>query len=170
MERLLPVLDPGLSVEEYRRLLERLYGFHAPLEAHLAALSEWQEAGFPLGPRLKCPLLRRDLLGLGLSPIELSALAGCDALPQLDSFPRALGCLYVLEGATLGGQVISRHLARLDPEIAAHHAFFRGYGARTGAMWLAFRALLVRSVPPTTETETVEAARETFQAFERWMS
>jgi light-regulated signal transduction histidine kinase (bacteriophytochrome) len=31
----------------------------------------------------------------------------------MGSFAQALGCLYVLEGATLGGQIISRHVQQL---------------------------------------------------------
>jgi heme oxygenase len=51
----------------------------------------------------------------------------------------AVGCLYVLEGATLGGQFISRHLATLGIGPANGGLFFHGYGAKTGEMWKSFQ-------------------------------
>jgi heme oxygenase len=49
----------------------------------------------------------------------------------------------VLEGATHGGQFISKHtlaLLGVTPETAGR--FFHGYGERTGAMWRTFGAAL----------------------------
>ncbi len=63
------------------------------------------------------------------------------APPSLGGVAAGLGALYVVEGATLGGRVIARHLARslaLGPADGA--AFFAGYGDRTGAMWNGLRA------------------------------
>jgi heme oxygenase len=42
----------------------------------------------------------------------VGALPQYHDLPDIEDWPRMLGCLYVLEGATLGGQIISRHLQR----------------------------------------------------------
>ena len=92
-------------------------------------------------------------------------------MPAPGSVAEAFGCLYVLEGATLGGQVISRHLARelsLSPANGA--AFFNGYGPETGPRWTAFLALLeAHAGQPEQQASVVEAARQTFLLLEQWL-
>ena len=80
------------------------------------------------------------------------------------------GLTYVLEGATLGGRVISRHIERVLGLDAAHGArFFHGYGEQTGAMWKAFRAALSAFADqPTQEDQVVASAIATFAALRVW--
>ena len=59
-----------------------------------------------------------------------------------------MGCLYVLEGATLGGVVIRRHpeqKLRLGPDNGA--AFFHAYGPDTGRRWREFCGALELALP-----------------------
>ncbi len=73
----------------------------------------------------------------------MEALSSFSELPALMEPVEALGALYVLEGSSLGRQVMLSKLAeRLDirPDWAGH--FFSGYGKQTGAMWQAFVAAL----------------------------
>lgn len=59
----------------------------------------------------------------------------------------AWGLLYVLEGSTLGGQVIAAHLGNpLSLTSGAGMAFFTGYGSRTGSMWKEFLRALQQHV------------------------
>lgn len=49
----------------------------------------------------------------------------------------ALGALYVLEGSTLGSQIIIKRLrSKLSDNI--HHYFYSGYGEQTQIMWREF--------------------------------
>lgn len=69
-----------------------------------------------------------------------SALASREALSLLpytgEGFARAAGCLYVLEGATLGSRVILGLLGRARAQPAAGATrFFQGYGPLTGERW-----------------------------------
>jgi heme oxygenase len=60
----------------------------------------------------------------------IARLPQCQTLPVIDSGPTCLGVLYVLEGATLGGQILRREIAsrlRLDADNGA--AFLDVYGA-----------------------------------------
>lgn len=51
----------------------------------------------------------------------------------------ALGYMYVIEGSTLGGRVLLKHLApKLAVDEKAGAAFFAGYGKETAAEWKAF--------------------------------
>lgn len=155
--------------EGYRALLARLYGFHAAWEPSAAALLD-DPALFE--PRRKAHLLARDLIHLGLVPEELARLSrpGGDAAPRTRA--EALGGLYVLEGSTLGGQVIARHLARtlgVGPD--AGGAYYAAYGEAVGPMWRAVRArLLAEASDPAAADAVVAAAGRTFEAMRAWLA
>ena len=84
-----------------------------------------------------------------------------DVLP-LNNAAKALGCLYVLEGATLGGVLIARHVrASLGFDGDAGSAFYLGYGPRTGAMWRGFCGVLNHTFAHTARTCTMPALLHT---------
>lgn len=156
------------SVDAYRELLVAFYGFYAPLEAELAKV-DWKPLGIDWTERRKVHLLERDLSLVGVDAAEI---ARCDQLPALADETHALGCLYVLEGATLGGQYIERQLAQqlqMKPESGA--AFFHSYGERRGEMWNLFREALVRyATTAEREDQLVRSASETFQKLDAWLA
>lgn len=160
------------SVPAYRSLLGRFLGFYEPVEALLRSVEG--ERGLPilLDGRWKTGRLISDLRALGSSADAITALPRCADLPSLITAAQAFGCLYVLEGATLGGQLISRHVRRrfgLGP--AGGVAFFAGYGDRVGPMWRAFGAVLTDfSTRHACDDEIVRAAIDTFAAFEHWIA
>jgi len=120
----------------YRGLLARLRGFHAACEPAIGeALAD--EAFF--GPRRRLAKLDADLAHLGLDPAALAALPA-PSPGRLDGAEAAMGALYVLEGSTLGGQVIGRHVERLHGFGAeAGCTYYRAHGRSAGAMWRAFQ-------------------------------
>jgi heme oxygenase len=92
-------------------VLETFYGFYVPVEIDVTRLAAAEPPlGFPL--RARAELIERDLLALGRSPADLSALPLCSDRPQLSCVEDLAGCLYVLEGACLGGQVVNALLHR----------------------------------------------------------
>ncbi len=160
------------SREAYRAVLVQFYGFYAPLEASLCRVEGLALAVSDVAARLKTDLIARDLVALGVSAHELPTLPRCSDLPALPDVAHALGCLYVLEGASLGGQIIARQLAA-GPGVTADSggAFFSGYGPETGQMWRSFGiGLAAYATTPECEARIVTAARETFRAFERWLT
>lgn len=97
-----------------------------------------------------------------------SRLPTCPGFPLLDTIPRALGCAYVLEGATLGGAVILRHLGRtLGVTRERGGAFFGSYGSASGPMWKEFCGALAACDEPA--EPAVAAARETFATLDGWL-
>ena len=93
-------------------------------------------------------------------------------LPQLTTEEEVYGCLYVIEGSTLGGQVISRSLREhlgIHPENGG--AYFSGYGMLTGPRWKEFLArLAVVAEGKGADHEAItRSAVETFQALDRWL-
>ena len=153
----------------YTGHLARLYGFYQPLEEALWGNGAVREAGSAGGERRKTPSLLGDLRALGIEP---HALPLCNTLPPVPDEARALGCLYVLEGASLGGQVITRLVRErlgVGPENGG--AFFYGYGEKTGVMWDSFRAALetfARS--PERQEAVIGSARATFGALGTWLA
>lgn len=158
-------LESITSKESYKNLLERLYGFYKPLEPKLhpyasVHLKDWSE-------RQKTNLIARDLRGFGHKPKTLDALDNCTSFPNLRTLESILGCLYVLEGSTLGGQIISRCLKRQGIAENQLH-FFSSYRETTGQKWKAFAEQL-EALEPDPQM-TISAASETFNAYARWMS
>jgi len=112
LEGKLPLLDPHLSLDNYRHLVSKFYGYYAPMELMLLALPWWDEVGLNVNERQKAPGLEQDLLVLGYKPETLAQIPRCQHLPEVKSISQFLGCLYVMEGATHGGQT-SQNIYRL---------------------------------------------------------
>jgi heme oxygenase len=166
------ILKENVTTEDYLRVLERFFGFYRPLEQDLAQVlnGTYQELDFH--HRRKTPLLEKDLIALGHTPGSIQLLPVCNEIPKLSSHFRLFGTLYVLEGATLGGQIISRHLFKtlaLTPDNGC--AFFSSYGKRVGDMWLSFKNTL-DSYPleQGQEFQVVDGAIETFTLLDCWLA
>lgn len=160
------------SREGYRSVLEQFYGFYAPLEGALVGVAGLDLVINDLGARQKTGLLACDLGALGMTPSELALLPHCRELPAMAEIAQALGCLYVIEGATLGGQIISRQISaefQVTPTYGA--AFFTSYGTETGLMWRHFGSQLnAYATTPERETMIVDAALETFSTLRGWLA
>ena len=161
IEALIDPLKNFQSLDAYKAHVLKSWGFYLPLEGCLAAF-DWSAAGIDFVPRLKAPLIEQDLRVLGMQQPRLGEAQPL-ARRNLDF---ALGCLYVLEGATLGGQIISRHLATLGIGPANGGLFFHGYGARTSEMWKSFQLSATRyCVTEDQIGEAVSGAKSTFGRF-----
>lgn len=172
-ERLLGLLDPAWSADRYRALLRRFFGYYDPLEARIAVAADWPALGFDWPRRRKTPLLERDLLASGDSPDTVAVLPRCSHLPAVGGLPQALGCLYVLEGSTLGGRLIVRHLKGV-PELAGMEAFafFSSYGDQVGPMWRAFGEFLTTHAGGAGGADgeaVIAAACDTFATLGTWL-
>ena len=173
LERKMAPLLSTLSIHTYTALVQKLFGFYKPLEERIAALPGWHNLPIDLCRRQKAPLLARDLLWLKVTQPQLSQLPQCEHLPEVKSITEALGCLYVLEGATLGGQIIGRHLKKnlaLDEDRGC--AFFCSYGDEVGLMWNSFREMLSSHCSKhgrTEEEQLVKSACETFVSLDYWL-
>jgi len=168
VERSLGLMSDTLSRAAYLRIVERFHGFWLPLERRLALTSGLAATGVAPASRERAHLLLADLRALTGQDPTASPL--CGDLPFVGSVPAALGCMYVLEGSSLGGQVISRHLqAKLGITKDSGGRFFHGYGERTGEMWRAFGAAVnALEVGAGMQDAMVSAAVATFHTLGRW--
>lgn len=157
-----------LSRAAYAAFLLKFHRFYAPLEPRLLACGDLMALGMDYAERQKLPALTRDLHTLGVTPEDYPV---CPAVPEVPDVATALGVLYVVEGSTLGGQIIHRQLRALfgDEADTVMH-FFGGYGPLTGPRWKAFGALVNTHVTPDMEPATLRAAEATFSLFEAWVN
>ncbi|MDO9336150.1 MAG: biliverdin-producing heme oxygenase [Caulobacter sp.] len=147
-----------------RRLVGLFHGLHAGAEA---ALGPWLSAlpDLDYDARRRQPLLDRDLAWFGDR-----APAACP-MPDPASEGEALGLLYVLEGSTLGGQVIRKRLLA-DGRTLDGVSFLDPYGDQTGPRWKGFLAVLGRACPPdrpATGQAAVRGAVRGFIAARNWL-
>jgi len=159
------------TAEAYLLLLQAMRGIHAPLERRLIAM-DWSGTAIVMRERCKTPWLDLDLAHYGLDEKAIADLAECRASPPCENLPSGLGVLYVLEGSTLGAEVILRTLQlQLGISAAMGGRFFSGYGKMAGARWRSYLAELERvgeSIPAAAAIE--QAAQDTFAAFARWLA
>jgi len=121
--------------------------------------------------RKKTARLEQDLGELGLSADDIGRLPRCGELPAIAIVADALGCLYVTEGATLGGAIISRHVfSVLGISSETGCAIFTSYGDERGSMWKGLCEVLNSVSEEVTQAAVIQSACATFQSFDIWLT
>jgi heme oxygenase len=161
------------TLTSYTNILCAYWGYYLPMEQLLdRAWAEYPAlAGLDLAARHKTNLIERDLAFLGMDAMQMQRLPICHDLPTITTIGHTLGVLYVLEGATLGSQLIARGIEKaLGLNEQAGCAFFNSYGREVGPMWKRFSAFVNQfSEQAVVEEAAVQAATATFQSFEAWL-
>ncbi len=167
-EDTLQIFSSDFDLARYVILLERFYEFWTPLEAQLKCFEELGRGNPNFHNRFKSHLLAADLRIFGRDPARLH---NCGRLPRMNTFHQALGCLYVLEGSTLGAQVIGRHLQeRFQIGRQSGAAFFNADVRNAGQCWREFCGFLVAHCSPSHSDQVVSSALETFDRFTEWFA
>lgn len=167
IESKLDLLREDLTFDEYVLLLERFYGFYLPVEELLS-----KQNFFDYYPsRLKTPYLEQDLRQLGreISTIARFSMEGID----FSSAEKVFGPVYVIEGSTLGSQVLSKHFARkFDLTAGKGLSFFTGKGQGTMLAWKEFQQRLIESLRKLNLRQDViiRSAQDSFTALEQWIT
>lgn len=146
----------------YQHLLSKFCHAYAELERSISQIPEMKAI---LKRRSKVHLLRKDLnyvksiTGInsvnGFEPHSLAA----------DNYAHALGMLYVMEGATLGGKFIVKHLLEVNwVTLEGCLNFFNSYGSRRGEMWKQFTKIVENysNQYPDQDHYIVKGARSAF--------
>lgn len=163
------LLAQTITRDEYRALLEALYGFHQPIEAVLV-LHAGQQTQVSMEGRGRAHLLLEDLNVFGggkevVADLPLASLP-LHLLAEPGGF---LGCLYVREGAMLGGRVLAGKLDHLLGGRTEGRRFFSG-SARDAELWRSCCSAIDHNSGGVELDGMISAARETFEIFERWMT
>lgn len=161
------ILTPSVSIQDYQTYLAALFGVTIACEDQIfPAISHTIT---DLTERYKSTLIIDDLLATGVTEAEI------DTLPvyrfEFSSVAEALGIMYVLEGSTLGGRVLYKHIHEtlgLTPENGA--SYFWGYGAQTGNLWKSFISFLTQFVDEQGgRGEVIASAKKTFTIIDNWL-
>jgi heme oxygenase len=163
-KKMIIALKQIANYEDYIRMLNWLYGFYAPVQQLIRQYLT--EDNFPdINRRSRAEYILWDIRESGLPVPEPEV---CEQLPVIDSFHRALGAMYVLEGSTLGGRIIAGMICRsLDSTRCL--SFFNGYGAETGHMWNTFKAYINQPFSTEERHEIISAAEDSFLTFKTWI-
>lgn len=132
------IFTPFYTPEDYKKLIWQNYlffhHFEKPVFNHIAApLAE----ALQLSGRRKLPYLEADLKETGLITDS-----GILTIGNVRNEATALGILYVMEGSTLGGNVIKKRLATLPAFSNLQFNFFGCYKENTGPFWTSFKEVL----------------------------
>jgi heme oxygenase (biliverdin-IX-beta and delta-forming) len=171
VENTLALMDPQLRRDRLVEVLARLHAFWTAAEAGLDTWARREPADAETvhwSRRRRAHLFATDLRALGAA----DETDDVPRLPDVEDTDQALGRLYVLEGSTLGGTFISRHLTTLPalgPGVVV--GAFAPYGSETGAMWHAYRRVTRARVAAGGDAgRLVDAARATFTALAEWVA
>jgi heme oxygenase len=164
------LMAKDLSLTEYVTVLCHMHRFLARLEPMLGhLLSRHDAAIFIDGTRLAA--LADDLKWFSTSPT-----AKQPKMPSLSSTLGALGALYVVEGATLGGRIIARHVGEsLGVAPGAGGTYYGGINAEKARMrWISFSKALERpishSIGCESDDDMLAGANETFACLARFLA
>jgi heme oxygenase len=170
LEKRLDVAQCFSALATYRGYLEVMFGFHAPFEQSLSGhpvrrvLTDYDE-------RRKAAMLSVDLVALGVAGDSIAALPHCPRIPFCQDEAAALGALYVLEGATLGGQILLP-LVEKRLQLTRHFGarYLDSYGPNVAGMWQRFRSVVEDwCAEGTRRAIAVAAAVATFESLEAWL-
>ncbi len=170
-EATLPLMSADLTLSQYVNALQSLG----------SVLSGWEAWATKHAPEAYCDLLaarrrslliQADLKNLSAAPIssgsieeQLTAVFLAGEATSALSPARFLGAMYVVEGSTLGGQYIAKHVEeKFGFADGNGNTYFRGYGEHTGSMWRSFKDELI-ALPETDADEVIAAARSMFGIF-----
>lgn len=151
------------TITAYAEFVRRSFRFYAAFEpcAEQAGVARLLPDWFM---RRKLPFLQADCLALGVSA---RAAISVRAMPAMIDTAGLLGALYVTEGSTLGGRLLSLRAAALGMTAERGAAFLNAYGATCGDRWRSFLAVLESvSLTWAEEDRLIEAAIATFQAYQ----
>lgn len=159
---LAPLVRADLSRIAYGRVLQALHWLHAPLQDLLAAGLQCTGGGYVLADRIAW--LEEDLAFLGLA-LPMPGFRWQP--PVLRTEADLVGALYVVEGSTLGGQVIARRVEEsLGLRPGAGTTFFTAWGDRTAEHWADYWSFAAAKCPPSCHADAAEAAVALFDGFE----
>ena len=142
LEKRVDVKARFASRAAYLEHLAKLWGFYSAVEQRIGR-EVFAQALPDYEARRKLPLLTADLLVLGLEPGAIEQLPRCPSVPDCTDTANAFGCVYVLEGATLGGRtLLPLAMSRLDLSAGHGATYLASYGEEVTAMWRMFGSAL----------------------------
>lgn len=154
------LMEPECTLTDYRAVLEVFQRFYLEAEARFNSFAPKFDGEAPV-----LAWLREDFCAIGGG--DDFAKAHSRGEKKKADFSSYLGYLYVKQGSTMGGQVISRRLGDslgLSPKRGLR--FFSGFGENTRQNWLYFLRYLEEQESAINTDAAVASARDCFLTLE----
>jgi len=156
------LLSKGVTIVQYAHYLKSLYGFVYGFEKMVFPILKHHPL-LQINDRKKSHFIQADLAMLNQTAAQPYV---SDELfnTHYQTAAAAFGGMYVLEGSTLGGQIISKHLSKvLGAAVAGKTSYLSAYASQTGTMWKSFLQLLCEAgASANNEDEIIDSAVNTF--------
>lgn len=154
------------SVDDYIKFLKLYFGFFNPLEI-LTRKYISEEVLKDISERGNTNKIIDDIETCAGDNTILSA----PSLPEVTNVLQAFGVMYVMEGSTLGGQIIAKMLRDKDIKIPNNGlSFFEGYKENTMTMWRSFTACVDENFQTDEEINPIVlSAKNTFTKMKEWI-
>jgi heme oxygenase (biliverdin-IX-beta and delta-forming) len=164
--------DKSVTLEDYKKILERLYGFVSVAEDVIQTKMNDQCGALDYESRKRIGHLEKDLMFLGQSQEDFKQIPRCNDITHVGTFPDALGCLYLFEGSRLGGLVLSKALReKFGFKDYQGYAYFSSNGAEVPSMWVSFKDFTEDYVGSHGGgDDIINSAKVGFAALNKWLA
>ena len=160
------IMNGSLSFSEYKQILLTNYLVHADLEKHLhTGIDSALQQKLQVDKRAKLAALKQDLLELDIGLPKKNLYK--NSIPILQNNAAILGAMYVLEGATLGGNVIVKKL-KINPNLQNRQLnfhYYQVYGEDLVARWKQFCQVLNTEIDTDDHETCIQSALNIFACF-----
>lgn len=150
------IFNKTFTLEDYKKIIHTNYLMLLHSEDKIFHKLDRYSEKLQLNDRKKLPLIEKDLKSLLLE----KTAAGHEL--ELLSHHEALGAMYVIEGSTLGGNVIAKQLSRTEGFDDVTFNFFGCYHENTGPMWKNFKETLDAEVHENKYDEVLSGAKKLY--------
>ena len=150
------IFDKSYTLDDYKKLLLYNYKLINQYEPQIAEKLK-DHTDLKLDLRSKIEALKIDLENLNIA-IETE-----NPISNLENEAEAFGALYVMEGSTLGGNVIAKQLKK-NPEFEnVEFNYFGMYGENTGPYWQEFKSIIDEQITEEQYEDCVNGAKKAYQ-------
>ena len=151
------IFNGTFELNDYRNLLQYNYLFLLNFEnAVFSAISAQNAKEINLENRKKLALIEKDMedFAIGTSPLQIPVAIKNEA--------EAFGILYVMEGSTLGGNMIAKQLSKNPDFQEVTFSYFRCYGDRTGSYWKNFKEVMDTQITTEFYGDCISGAQKAY--------
>lgn len=151
------IFNKTFTFDDYKKIIRNNYLMLLNSENQIIeSLSTNFSDKLDLDKRKKLSLIEKDLSSLALETEQASQKV------EISNQNEALGMLYVIEGSTLGGNVIAKQLSKTEGFKNVTFNFFGCYQENTGLMWKNFKEVLDSEVKEENYGEVLAGAKKLY--------
>lgn len=153
------IMDKSFNLNDYQFIIKHNYNFLKHFESSVfSKFSDETADKLQLNKRRKLIFIEKDISILGL---EISN----DQLPiSILNEAEAFGMLYVMEGATLGGNIIRKNLSKNQNFKGLTFNYFGCYGEQTSFLWKLFKEVLEEKALNSCDEDFIKGAKIAYQS------